>query len=512
MSNTYDLALLNASGQRLPLPTNRATGVTVSTGPRGFQDAQAFIPLTDAQADQLVQTPGLRMKITDGAAVLWEGRAEDIALRNGGVQLGGLGDTRLLDDITYTALWSDANVTGWIALNESQAANNAPGRYTFDTNNRIYIAPEKNATMGSSFIGRQGYQLPSQALRPLARVEFDFEYNADVNWGVGLQTWDALALPWTFLANVWSVAVAGPGVVSGSFSANLTGTPNALGFYLFYNAAPAVYVGETGAVYLKITNLRVKSTTSTALYADELAKSIRDQINTVNAGALSTSNRLIISPGIDLLQAIYEDMAPSAILDAVAAYGDSAGQAYEWGVFEGRELFFRPEGSAARQWAIDAADLEIEQTLDGLFNSTYGLYQDANGRTLRTAAQTNAQSIGRYGLTRQAAQQADTTSSATAITIAATATAATATPIPRATVKVRRFSTLTGAPARGEWVRSGDTVTIRNLPPTTNTAVDRVRTFRVAQTTANLDTGDVTIIPESPGPDLEFQIAQLLAQ
>jgi hypothetical protein len=510
--STYDLALLDANGNRLRLPTNRAEGVTISTGPRGFQDAQAFIPLTDAQADQLTQTPGVRMKLSDGAAVLWEGRVEDIALRNGGVQLGGLGDARLLDDIVYTALWSDASVTGWLSLDESAASNNAPGRFAFDTNNRIYIAAEKDATMGASFIGRQGYQLPSQAALPLARVEFDYEYNADVNWALGLQTWDALALPWTFLTNVWTVAVGAPGVVSGSFSANLTGTPNALAFYFYYNAAPAVYIGETGAVYLKITNIRVKSTTSTTLYADEIVKSVRDRVNTVNASAISTSNRLITSPTINLLQAIYEDTAPSAVLDELAQLGDSAGQHYEWGVFDGRELFFRPVGSAARQWAIDAADLDIEQSLDGLFNSTYGLYQDANGRTLRTAAQTNAQSIGRYGLTRQASQEADTTSSATAITIAATATAATATPIPRATVKVRRFSTLTGAPARGEWVRSGDTVTIRNLPPSTSSAVDKVRTFTVAQTSFNLDTGDVTVIPESPGPDLEFQIAQLLAQ
>jgi hypothetical protein len=235
-------------------------------------------------------------------------------------------------------------------------------------------------------------------------------------------------------------------------------------------------------------------------------------VNAINPGALSTSNRLIVSPGIDLVQEIYEDMAPSDILDRLAAYGDSSGQPYEWGVGEGRELYFRPRGSAGRAWAMDAADLEVTQRLDGLINSTYATYKDASGRVLRTAAQTNAASISRYGLTRQSAQDVDTTSSATATTVAATAVAATATPGPTAAVEVRRISTLTGAPARGEWVRAGDTVTIRNLPPTTNTAIDRIRTFRVAQTKYDLDSDTIEIIPEAPGPDLEFQLAFVLRQ
>jgi hypothetical protein len=508
--STYDLALLDANGNRLRLPTNRAEGVTISTGPRGFQDAQAFIPLTDAQADQLVQTPGLRMKLSDGGGVIWEGRVEDIALRNGGVQLGGLGDARLLDDIAYTALWSDASVAGWIQNPDAYTftLGDASMRFEADTNNRLYLTPEKNAT----FVQFDGfifnYDIPDQSLRTIAAISFDYEIFGPLNWTFAVRNKNGN----TFLSDTTGFGTSGvlqTGTVNTTQPANTT----RINIMFFWADAVATTVaGETGSIYVRITNIRVKSTTSATLYADEVIKAVRDQTNVVNPGALSTSNRLIISPTIDLMQAIYEDTAPSAILDELASFGNSAGLQYEWGVFEGRELFFRTVGSAARQWAIDAADLDIEQSLDGLYNSTYGLYQDANGRTLRTAAQTNAQSIGRYGLTRQTSQDADTTSSATATTIAATATAATATPIPRATVKVRRFSTLTGAPARGEWVRSGDTVTIRNLPPTTNTAVDRVRTFTVAQTSFNLDTGEVTVIPESPGPDLEFQIAQLLAR
>lgn len=503
---SYDLALLDAAGNRLPVPTNRAEGVAISTGPRGFQDAQAFIPLTDAQADQLVQAPGLRMKLTDGGGVLWEGRAEDIALRNGGVQIGALGDARLLDDIRYTAVISDDRTSVWVPVTETDIAGRRPSMYTMDTNNRLNIEPTKNTTYAAGNTADLVYKAPNGGIRQITQFVFTYALLTSANFTARIVSWNegfaSGAVEWT---------LAGTGVLQ---TGTVTLTLAAPKDFVAVDLTPAAhtYAGENGAEYFRVTGIRVKSSTFAAIYGDDIARVMRDRTNVVNPGALSTSNRLITSPGIDLLQAIYEDAAPSAILDEQARLGDSAGQRYEWGVFEGRELYFRPVGSAARQWAIDAADLDIEQSLEGLINSTYGLYEDANGRKLRTAAQTNAQSIGRYGLTRQGYQEADTTSSATATTIAATATAATAAPIPRATVKVRRFSTLTGAPARGEWVRSGDTVTIRNLPPSTNTAVDRVRTFTVAQTSFTLDTGEVTIIPESPAPDLEFQIAQLLAR
>jgi hypothetical protein len=274
--------------------------------------------------------------------------------------------------------------------------------------------------------------------------------------------------------------------------------------------APITYAGEDGANYVRLTNIRLKTTTTAAVYADEIVRHVRDQVNVVNPGALSTSNRLIVSPGLDLFNAQWQDKRPSDVLDELANFGDTSGRRYEWGVSQGRELYFRPVGSAALAWAIDASDLEIEQGIDALYNSSYTTYQTADNRTLRTAASVNATSVTRYGLTRQQAVEADTTSASVAAQIAATATAANAVPVPRATVAVRRFSTLSGAPALAEDARAGDTVTIRNLAPTTVESIDRLRTFTIAQTEFNLDTGEVTIIPESPTPALEFQIAFVL--
>lgn len=241
--------------------------------------------------------------------------------------------------------------------------------------------------------------------------------------------------------------------------------------------------------------------------ADEVARHIRNQLNTLNPGALSTSDRLITSPGLDLLNALYQDDSPQDVLAGLAEQGDTSGQKYEVGVWGNRELFFRPAGSGGQAWAVDAGEMEIEQTLDGLVNSTYGTYEDAGGRTLRTANQTSPTSISRYGRTRRRRVDVKTTSATLAALVAATATAATATPVPRSKITVRRFATVQGAPVAGYRVRAGDTVSVRNLTPAGGEAIDRVRTFRVAETQYSVDDDQPEITPETPTPDLDFQVA-----
>ena len=186
----YDLALLSGAS-RLPLPTSRATGVTVSTGPRGFQDLSAFLPLTDAQADQLAQTPGLRARLSDGAGVLWEGRVEDLALRNGGVQLGALGDARALDDVLYTALWSDSSVAGWETSASTLGGilnNTIPDRFEIDTNNRLYIAPKKGEllTRKEDFF-LMGHILADTASSSVTWAQTDFAALLDYAIGKGVR-------------------------------------------------------------------------------------------------------------------------------------------------------------------------------------------------------------------------------------------------------------------------------------------------------------------------------------
>lgn len=244
--------------------------------------------------------------------------------------------------------------------------------------------------------------------------------------------------------------------------------------------------------------------------ADEVAGALVSYVKGVNAGGvLSSSTALIQSCDRDLLNAAWEDVTPADIISELAERGDGA-QRYEAGAFGDGLLYFRPAGSAGQSWFVDAADLSIQQTLDGLVNSVYARYQDASGRTLRTAAQANSVSAARYGLTRQGVVDADTTNATIAGQVASVAAANTADPVPRAGLTVTRIYTASGAEAPLWLARSGDTVTIRNLPPAVTAGVNRVQTFRLAETRYDAVAGALVLVPESPLPDLEHQQAAIL--
>lgn len=241
--------------------------------------------------------------------------------------------------------------------------------------------------------------------------------------------------------------------------------------------------------------------------ADEIARELRDVATTANPGALSTSNALIQSPGLDLLDQVYEDADMGDVLTDLAALGDTAGQRYEVGVEAGRRLFFRPRGSFARQWSVAIADLELQQTLDQLGNSVYATYQRADGFTLRTANQDSASSQRRYALVRRRAVQAQTANATLAARIAQTARDDTALITPRAKFRITRLQSAGGGLAPAWAVRPGDTITVLNLSPVYGAALDKVRTFTVAD--CEVSGGMLTVTPETPLPELEYQLARL---
>jgi hypothetical protein len=57
-------------------------------------------------------------------------------------------------------------------------------------------------------------------------------------------------------------------------------------------------------------------------------------------------------------------------------------------------------------------------------------------------------------------------------------------------------------------MRAGDTVTMRNLPPTLSTAVDRIRTFTVGETSYDAAEDRLDIAPSDPVPTLVTLVAR----
>jgi hypothetical protein len=566
--------------------SHKASGVAFATNERGFAECTAFLSLSMQESFDLFDIAGTPYVQCFAGGVLFGGRLEDRDLTDGGVTITALGYSRALSDAPYTALWSATQVSAWYAATDRELTNAGPSRFQIDTNNRLFIAPQLNATYanaGANFmIGGLVFDLPSGASRNAnaGGIQFSYDTNTPLNWVTRLQTANAAG---TLIGTEWTLNSTGAQATGAIFLHALGGNPTRFIFQLFYNAAAAAYAGETGAAYLKITNLRITtgrahevntgwslpagpvtgvqtvtptsmagiylgqqlvcrqgtvngeivtvtaitSTTFTAtftktmqagvtiqacqVYADDIADDLLSVTDTLNSTQISSDTALIASPGLDLLNEVYEDQLPSDILDYLAGIGDTSGNQWEWGVGDNQRLYFRRQGSAARTWYIDVSAIDVQRLLDALSNSVYAVYQDTANRTLRAAATSDAASVARYGVTRRQALSVSSTSTVQAAAQQAAALADGKDPKPRSGVVIDKVFDANGARWPLWSVAAGDTVIIRNLAPTLSTSIDRIRVFRLSRASYDVDSDTLTIEPETPRPSLEALLAQLAA-
>lgn len=487
--------------------THRAVGARFSTGAHGFESLQTTVPMPQAEAFQWYDRQGLPHVVCTGAdgMTAFEGRLEDIAIVPDGLQVVALGYWRALADRPHTALWSDTMTTSWRPLTEAERTDAHPKRFTFDTQDRLFIAPRKGEQFSPTVIGYLALPPLSVTNRNLRTLEFTYAFKAPADWTFRASRRTAA---WALNAHIVSVvgngaeqtAIVNASTVPGSvFAATV-----ALTFSLEYTGAAANYTGETGTdVYVKITGVRVKSSNATTLLASEIAAQMAALASTLNPTQLSSSTALVATTDVDLQNEVYQDELMSDVLTRLTRLGDSANRQYETGVWEGRRLHFRVRGSAGRTWYVDATALELERSLEPLANSVYAVYQATGGATVRSAASDDAASIARYGVTRRRALPARTTSSTQAASEVAAYLTDRKDPVPRAGLTFTKVFDATGARWPLWAVRAGDTLVIRNLSPTLSTSVDRIRTMRIAATSYDVGGDTLDVTPESPTPSLE---------
>jgi len=488
--------------------SRRIRSVEFSTGEHGFEALTGFVPMPLADQFWLYDRPALhRMEAGAWGLRAWEGRLEDIQLSGDGLRLGAFGYQRALGDGPYTALWSTTGVADFRPFLDGAAfgVTASPERYTMDTNNRLFIGLNKGAIYGDvDHLGGYVYTAPDGGSRPIVAVSFDYEVLLPVDWSVSVYTLEGF--------QVWLLTADGT-LQSGTVTlTSFVGDPTDDLVFMIFNATGGDYTAteENGAEYARFTALRIQSTTSAEIYADEIARDLAATANALNPTQMQTASALIASPGLDLRDEIYLDTAPADILTRLARLGDdqTPPRQWEWGVWEDRVLHFRPRGSAGRRWTIDLAAPQIEKTIETLRNSVYGVYQEADGRTLRTGVNTDDVSVARHGLTRRAAVTAQTTSEAQAETQRDAFLDDHTDPIPRSGIDIYRLIDAAGN-VWPKWAcRSGDAVTIRNVPVALGTDIDRILTFRVSTTRYAVDVDRLAVTPELPLPGLEMLLAR----
>lgn len=239
------------------------------------------------------------------------------------------------------------------------------------------------------------------------------------------------------------------------------------------------------------------STSHIGVTAATIVQALIAAANSLNS-FMSSSTMLVQDPGVTLAE-IYEDQYPVDILDRLCNLGDSqtTPRLWEAGVWEKRILHFRPRGDAARKWMVDVAAADIERTLETLYNSVYAAYQDGGNQRAVTATSSDTTSSARYGITRRAAVSLQAINSTLAGKVRDAYLSDHKDPPVRAGVGFRRLYDQFGTLWPAWCARSGDQVTIRNLPPTATSDIDRIRTFRLKETDYDADADWCAVVPEA---------------
>lgn len=475
----------------------RARRVTMTTNVHGYSTLTCLVPMTLREAFTWYDRPGLPHVVVDFCSKpVWEGRLEDVSIVNEGVALGAFGYWRAYSDLPYTALWSVTSVADWRIITGDDVSTVNESLYQQDNNNRLFVATTKGTAYTSGAdSGGYVYVTPDGGLRDIQHVSFTYDYNLPANWTVRASAFDS-----SFGSAIGTSITTAGGAASGTFTWDISATPRAIAAVRIYNSSGATYTetSETGAHYLKVTSPRLKSTTSSTVQASDIAAGLAAWVNSMNSSQAQASASKIEATGVDLTDEVYADETPADILNRIIKTGDSSGNQLEVGVWSDRYLHLRRRGKYGMAWYVDAATLEVERSLDTLHNSAYVVYQSATGRTLRTASNGNGYSQIRYGVRRRAAVSATTTSSATAVDIRQAYLADNSDPIPRSSITFDRLYDSAGGLYPLWLCRSGDTITIRNLPTSVSAAIDRIRTFTVSETRYDLSNNTLSVVPELP--------------
>jgi len=489
----------------------RVQGLEFGTNAHGFADLHGFAPMPRAEAFRLYDEPGTPHVVLGwNGLVVYEGRLEDRRIRRGGIELGALGCWSALYDAPYTALWSSTSVADFFSPDGGRhSAYTEMERFYADQNNRLFVGLIK----GNAYTLNKacGWVLgaPDGGQKQIVTFSLDYEFKASANC-----TFRVVSFDWstgTFVNGAVENSIVGNAAVqSGSLSITLAGAQDLAGIDLIASTAHT-YAGETSAEYLRVTNVRIKTTTATTVRGGSIISEMAIFLNSLNPSQIQTADAFILNTQLDLTDELYQDEWPGDIAARLAGLGDNQTPPRTWevGVWEDRRIHFQPRGFTGRTWSVDVPSPDVERTLALLRNSAYGIYQEAGGRTLRTAVSADSDSVARWALTRRGAVGAQTTSLTQAQIHRDAFLEDNKDPKPRAGIVVDKLYDAAGARYPNWMARASDTVTIRNLPPTLSTDIDRIRTFLVSAT--RYKAKRMELVPEAPTPSLETLIARQAA-
>lgn len=484
--------------------TGIAEGWSFSYGEQGPREASGFVPMSPREAASWARRRApAYLELGHNAKVIWAGRLEEARLDGRGISVRAFGGARALDDLIYSASISESSYGLWQPVTNNDQALRYPERYVLDRENRLYFAPRKNeAYTNNNHMGTMALKVPEGGSKQFVSAAFSYEMLVPSGWTLRLISFDTV---FGSASVIWTLTSTGV-LLSGSTTQTFSAT-DVISFTLCYQGAgTSTITTDTGDRYAKVTGLRIKTSTASTFYDDELARDMLAAIRASNPDQLRSGTGQITSPGVDRQELRFEDQTPGQILAELASRGNGT-LPYTYGVDELLRLYYRAQGDGAATYYVDAADLTIATSLDDMHNSVYASYTDARGQRKVTSTSTDSTSVSRYGITRQQMVSQTTTSATEAATYRDVALADSSDPAPRASINIRWIYDQYGALQPLYKLRPGDILRVRNIDIALDRELTGAAAIRVAGWSWDLDRDEMSIETARPQPALDVLLA-----
>lgn len=334
------LQLYESRGGEILADFSQATECQAETNEHGFRSLSCFVQMPLELAFYFSERArGRWLSLNYGPGVVWEGRIEDptisVKREEIGLEIEAFGSWRAFSDVPYTAAWSASGVSRWRVVTEDDSSGRVPGKFELDQNNRLRIALKKDTDYSTDDKGSWMLLIPHNGRRQVVSVSFDYQFKMSSDFTARLvgvnDGFASEAAEWTLVGN--------GSVQTGSRRIVLASAKDFAILEVLVNSG-ATYSGETGDDYLRITSLRVVTTTANAVNTT-FSSGISSGSQVVTPASMANifvGQSLIINQGGSTRERVTVTAVSATTFTAVFANSHSGGEAIEADVVYADEI------------------------------------------------------------------------------------------------------------------------------------------------------------------------------
>lgn len=332
--------------------------------------------------------------------VVFDGQITKIAERSGPtsqeIEVWCLGWIHTGSADIYNHIYTDNRLTQWFT-SEDPSGSYTPQKFNVESSDgTITIKPRRGTAPGTSTFMTNGDYVRIRYTFPFGEVWRRLTFSFD------------LALPSSFPAKF--VIADSTGVMpfewsatqSGSFALNTAVDSEWIEFRFIMTQSVDVTAVD-GTVYLELSNIVLISENNVEeVTADLVLSDIVTNVLSLDGHGLSDRLDAIETPGFDLVPSAFDtDMSPTEIINWCVQFGDGSGNPWVWGVLfdDRRRVFLRELDRTTVRYIVkaDRASLEREGDWSESAQKVYGVYQNVNDTTTRTADVSDSAAIADLG-------------------------------------------------------------------------------------------------------------------